>query len=179
MDNEGVYSSSVVIAVRSPKAAERLLAKGVSIGGSLKKATRFERSGPDVLCLRCCEWGHAAHQCDSAPKCRLCAGSHQEEEHKCIVEGCKARKGRSCIHMVRKCANCDGKHEASSHKCPHKSRAISDAKGRSREKAEVPEPEQGLALEDIPVERADEAMLDIEGDKPSGDSEPENDKAAC
>lgn len=62
-----------------------------------------KQSGTVIRCYGCQQFGHIAKNCQAAPKCVVCAGSH--------------RSDFSCKNTV-KCGNCEGGHLSSDKKCP-------------------------------------------------------------
>jgi hypothetical protein len=126
---EEINNSSVVFAVKERSAADRLCTKGLRAAGVYYTVERYIPDGPDVICTRCCDWGHIEEKCKhSTPRCMWCAGNHRSSDHRCIVTLCSAKPGDRCKHTTEKCCNCGGNHNARSKHCPRKIEAIRRAK---------------------------------------------------
>jgi hypothetical protein len=128
---EEIKSSSVVLAVKDRAVADRLRTKGLKAAGVHYTVERYVAEGPDVLCARCCAWGHIEEKCKHpTARCMWCAGNHRSSDHRCLVTGCSAKPGDRCPHTqaIEKCCNCGGKHNARSKHCPQKTEAIRRAK---------------------------------------------------
>ena len=79
----------------------RFLNTKITVGG---QDCIVERQQVSVIrCYACQQFGHIAKNCQAAPKCVVCAGSH--------------RSDFSCGDPVR-CGNCEGDHLSSDRKCP-------------------------------------------------------------
>ena len=53
----------------------------------------YEEVRPDVGCGHCSEWGHIEAQCPrTAARCGWCAEGLTTREHRCPVQGCRAKK---------------------------------------------------------------------------------------
>ncbi|MPC63307.1 hypothetical protein E2C01_057404 [Portunus trituberculatus] len=77
---------------------------------------------PD-LCRHCSRWGHKEWRCQSAPRCRYCAGSHKSIQ--CLI---KIKEGTK---IPPHCCNCAGDHNAHSVLCtvkpqPHRELATDE-----------------------------------------------------
>lgn len=57
----------------------------------------------------------------------ICAREHTTSEHRCLVEGCRAGRGRLCPYGTAKCANCAGPHSARADACAAKREAWQSA----------------------------------------------------
>ena len=127
---------------------ETLIRKGgLRLQGRGYEVEAYEEVRPDVGCGHCCEWGHIEPQYSrTAAHCGWCAEGHTTKDHRCPVEGCRARKGHWRQHTVPKCANCRGPHFARANACPKKA-ARGDAKGwrspspKWRQRGEASQPE--------------------------------------
>ena len=111
-----IKRSTLVLTMKSKKAADVIMAKGLSFGGRRHEVERFWERGEGGMCMRCCGRDHFG-QCAEDPKCFVCAGDHEGNKHECTAEGCRKRSG-PCEHHVAKCANCKGPHAATSRRCP-------------------------------------------------------------
>lgn len=117
-ESGNIKRSTLVLTVKSKKAADVILAKGLSFGGRRHETERFWERGEGGMCMRCCGRDHFG-QCTEEPKCFVCAGDHEGSKHECTAEGCSKRSA-PCEHQVAKCANCKGPHTATSPRCPEK-----------------------------------------------------------
>lgn len=117
-DSGYIERSTLVLTVKSKKAADVILAKGLSFGGRRHEVERFLERGEGGMCMRCCGRDHFG-QCTEGPKCFVCAGEHEGRKHECIAESCSKRSG-PCEHHAAKCANCGGPHPATSPRCPER-----------------------------------------------------------
>jgi hypothetical protein len=117
-DSGSIKRSTLVLTVKSKRAADTILAKGLSFGGRRHEAERFWEKGEDRICLHCYDRGHFG-KCTKAPRCFVCAGGHEGSEHQCEVEGCNG-KAEACKHQEAKCVKCKGPHLATSQKCPER-----------------------------------------------------------
>jgi hypothetical protein len=113
-----IKRSTLVLTVKSKKAADVIMAKGLTFGGRRHEVERFWERGEGGMCLRCCARDHFG-QCNEDPKCFICAGDHEGSKHGCTAEGCSQTSG-PCEHHVAKCANCKGPHPATSPRCPER-----------------------------------------------------------
>ncbi|MPC19399.1 hypothetical protein E2C01_012312 [Portunus trituberculatus] len=69
-----------------------------------------ERYTPEPdLCRHCSRWGHKEWRCQSAPRCRYCAGPHKSVQ--CLD---KIKEGTK---IPPRCSNCGGNHNAHSTLC--------------------------------------------------------------
>jgi ElaB/YqjD/DUF883 family membrane-anchored ribosome-binding protein len=126
---EEIKSSSVVLAVKDRAVADRLRTKGLKAAGVYYAVERYVAEGPDVICARCCTWGHIEEKCNHpTPRCMWCAGNHRSSDHRCLVTVCSAKPGDRCKHVTEECCNCGGNHNARSKHCPRKIEAIRRAK---------------------------------------------------
>ena len=113
-----IKRSTLVLTVKSKKAADVIMAKGLTFGGRRHEVERFWERGEGGMCMRCCARDHFG-QCNEDPKCFICAGDHEGSKHGCTAEGCSQTSG-PCEHHVAKCANCKGPHPATSPRCPER-----------------------------------------------------------
>lgn len=127
-----IERSTLVLTVKSKKAADVIMAKGLTFGGKRHEVERFWEKGEGGMCMRCCGRDHFG-QCTEEPKCFVCAGDHEGSKHECIAEGCSKRSA-SCKHLVAKCANCKGPHPATSPRCPDRR---SSRQSRQKKEAEM------------------------------------------
>jgi hypothetical protein len=153
---EEIKSSSVVLAVKDRAVADRLRTKGLKAAGVYYAVERYVAEGPDVICARCCTWGHIEEKCKHpTPRCMWCAGNHRSSDHRCLVTVCSAKPGDRCKHVTEKCCNCGGNHNARSKHCPQKIEAIRRAKalrsGGSKEaspSAKINQPPTGTSSQE-------------------------------
>lgn len=117
-DSGAIKRSTLVLTVKTKRAADAILAKGLSIGGRRHEAERFWERGEGRMCMQCCGGDHFG-KCAETAKCYICAGEHEGAKHQCAVEGCN-KKAEPCEHHAVKCANCGGPHVATSRKCPER-----------------------------------------------------------
>jgi hypothetical protein len=110
-----IKRSTLVLTVKSKKAADVILAKGLTFGGRRHEVERFWERGEGGICIRCCGRDHFGQYTED-PKCFLCAENHEGSKHECTAEGRSKRSG-SCEHHVAKCVNCEGPHPATSSRC--------------------------------------------------------------
>lgn len=113
-----IKRSTLVLTVKSKRAADAMLAKGLSFGGRRHEVERFWETGEGGMCMRCCGRDHFG-KCTEEAKCFVCAGDHEGSKHLCAVQGCD-KKSEPCAHQVAKCTNCKGQHPATSRRCPER-----------------------------------------------------------
>jgi hypothetical protein len=113
-----IKRSTLVLTVKSKRAADAMLAKGLSFGGRRHEVERFWETGEGGMCMRCCGRDHFG-KCAEEAKCFVCAGDHEGMKYQCAVEGC-GKKSEPCEHHVAKCVNCKGPHPATSRRCPER-----------------------------------------------------------
>ena len=121
----------------------------------------YEEDRPNALCQRCGSWGHVAPHCKAKePKCSLCAKEHTTSDRRCLVEGCRAGKGRLCPRGTAKCANCGGPHGVRADACA----ATREARQNARRWKSPPPPrrEQGAEGPTEALETADPAIQEEE-----------------
>ncbi|KAI7695416.1 hypothetical protein KC353_g17883 [Hortaea werneckii] len=114
-DSGAIKRSTLVLTVKTKRAADAILAKGLSFGGRRHEAERFWEKGEGIMCMQCCSRDHLG-KCAEVAKCYICAGDHEGSEHQCAAKGC-GKKSEPCEHHMAKCANCGGAHVATSRKC--------------------------------------------------------------
>jgi len=131
---EGKKASTVVLAVKGSKMAEKVLKGGLRAAGVKYDVEKFMHSGPDSICEVCSTWGHVDSKCGSLKMlaCMLCVGRHLTKDHQCNVVGCKANTGQNCTHNVDKCVSCKGNHIAKANCCVKKQEAITTAREERR-----------------------------------------------
>jgi hypothetical protein len=111
--NREINFSTIIITVRNKLKADELMAKGLHFGGYNHKVDRYWETGPAEICPKCLEYGHTSFGgCSRTPKCYICAGNHEANEHKCPITGCSTPAGKAYIHLPVKCINCKGLHFA-------------------------------------------------------------------
>jgi hypothetical protein len=132
--NREINFSTIVITVPNKLVADKLMAQGLYFGGHNHMADRYWETGPEEICPKCLEYGHTSFGgCSKTPKCYICAGNHQANEHKCPITGCSTPVGKACIHLPIKCINCKGPHFAISNNCPKKRAVIEEAKRKKQD----------------------------------------------
>jgi DNA-binding ferritin-like protein len=114
-DSGAIKRSTLVLTVKTKRAADTILVKGLSFGGRRHEAERFWERGEGRMCMQCCGGDHFG-KCAEETNCYICAGEHEGAKHQCAVEGCN-KKAEPCEHLMVKCANCRGPHVATSRKC--------------------------------------------------------------
>ena len=70
-----------------------------------------QKYGP-IRCRNCQMWGHGAKNCNLPTACMFCAGNHQTDDCKYVIQG------RTTPDYVPKCKNCDGAHSSNFNDCP-------------------------------------------------------------
>lgn len=152
--NGSIKRSTLVLTVKSKKAADAILAKGLNFGGRRHEVERFWERGEGGMCMRCCGRDHLG-QCTEDPKCFVCAGDHEGSKHECTAEGCSKRSA-PCEHRAAKCANCKGPHLATSPRCPERR-----ASRQSRQQKETDMRSSPPAMESV----AEDEDLTTSGDQ--------------
>lgn len=158
-DSGSIKRSTLVLTVKNKKAADVILAKGLSFGGRRHEVERFWERGQGGMCMRCCGRDHFG-QCTEEVKCFVCAGEHEGSKHECTAESCSKRSG-PCEHRAAKCANCGGPHPATSRRCPERR---SSRPTRERKVTEVrsspPAMETAPEQDDCPIQ-GDQAEMEV------------------
>jgi len=130
-NNREIRFSTITITVRNKAEADSLIAKGLYFGGYNHTVDRYWEVGPEEICPRCLEYGHTSYRgCNKPPKCYICTGNHEANEHKCQITGCSAIQGKACVYLPVKCIYCKGPHLATSNNCPKRREVIEEAKKR-------------------------------------------------
>ena len=138
--NREINFSTIIITVRNKLEADEFMAKGLHFGGYNHKVDRYWETGPAEICPKCLEYGHTSFGgCSRTPKCYICAGNHEANEHKYPITGCSTPAGKACIHLPVKCINCKGPHFAISNSCPKKRAAIEEAKRKKQDEKRLKE----------------------------------------
>ena len=130
--------SSLVFATTDEEAARRILKqKFLAAFGRHCSVRAFQDRPPVTQCRNCWRLDHTTQQCKSDPRCRICSGAHQEENHQhtnpssCHRCSHAQEMGDSmdttaeghCPHDIR-CINCLGNsnveqnHPADARRCP-------------------------------------------------------------
>jgi hypothetical protein len=139
-NNKEINFSTIIITVRNKIEADELMAKGLYFGGYNHKVDRYWETGPAEICPKCLEYGHTSFGgCSKTPKCYICAGNHEANEHKCPITGCSTPAGKACIHLPVKCINCKGPHLAISNSCPKKRAAIEEVRRKKQDEKRLKE----------------------------------------
>jgi hypothetical protein len=89
-ENGTIKRSTLVLTVKSKRAADTIMAKGLSFGGRRHEAERFWERGQGGMCMRCCGRDHF-RKCIEEAKCFVCAGTYEGKEHECTIESCSKR----------------------------------------------------------------------------------------
>jgi hypothetical protein len=161
-----IKRSTLVLTVKSKKAADVIMAKGLTFGGRRHEVERFWERGEGGMCMRCCGRDHFG-QCSEDPKCFVCAGDHGGSKHGCTAEGC-SKMSALCEHQVAKCANCKGPHPATSPRCPEKRSSRQTRQQRQAEMRSSPP-----AMEPVEEEEEEEEEdLIMNGDQMEMESTP-------
>src|SRR5947207_842094 len=107
------------------------MTKGLYFGGYNHKVDRYWETRPAEICPKCLEYGHTSFGGYSrTPKCYICAGNYEINEHKCPITGCFILTGKAYIYLPVKCINCKGSYFAISNNCLKKKVAIKEVKKR-------------------------------------------------
>jgi hypothetical protein len=105
------------------------MAKGLYFGGYNYKVDRYWETGLVEICFKCLEYGYTSFGgCSKTPKCYICAGNHEANEHKCPITGCFILTGKAYIYLPVKYINCKGSYFAISNSCLKKRAAIEEVK---------------------------------------------------
>lgn len=91
-----IKRSTLVLTVKSKKAADVIMAKGLTFGGKRHEVERFWEKGEGGMCMRCCGRDHFG-QCTEDPKCFVCAGDHEGSKHDCNVNVLEAEQTRALV----------------------------------------------------------------------------------
>ncbi|KAF2802658.1 uncharacterized protein BDZ99DRAFT_337225, partial [Mytilinidion resinicola] len=91
-----------ILSINTACTANRLIERGIVIGGILHTVERYEAACRATQCYKCQSYGHISTHCRRDPRCGACAGSHDT---------------RDCESEARKCANCKMEHPAWSANC--------------------------------------------------------------
>jgi len=161
-DNKEINFSTIVVTVRNKLEADRLMANGLYFRGFNHHVDRYWETGPEEICPRCLEYGHYSYRkCTKAPRCYICAGNHEANEHKCLITGCSALPGKECIHLLIKCIHCKGPHLAISNSCPKRRAAIEEAKAKKQAAKDLAASRKRIQVV-IPVKKRQEAACPTE-----------------
>ncbi|KAF8584480.1 hypothetical protein K439DRAFT_1282226, partial [Ramaria rubella] len=96
--------SSVIIAFATQENADELVKRrGIFMFGHQASTRAYVDIPPLRYCTNCWLLDHPTRSCQKKPRCRLCAGEHSEENHKCNL--CDSM-GSACDHTVVKCVHC-------------------------------------------------------------------------
>lgn len=154
-----IKRSTLVLTVKSKKAADVFLAKGLSFGGRRHEVERFWERGEGGMCMRCCGRDHFG-QCDEKAKCFVCAGEHEGSKHECVAEICTKRSG-PCEHHAAKCANCGGPHPATSPRCPERRSSRQTRQQKVTEMRSSPPAMETAPEQDDSVIQEDQAEMEV------------------
>jgi hypothetical protein len=102
----GKKSSSLIVFLTSPQAANKAIREGFVEGGEVHIVERFQTGCGIVQCYRCSGYGHIAKHCRVEARCGHCGLSHE-------TRSCE--KGKEAKSY---CVNCRGPHKAWSEDCP-------------------------------------------------------------
>ena len=156
-DSGSIKRSTLVLTVKSKKAADVILAKGLSFGGRRHEVERFWERGEGRICMRCCGRDHFG-QCTEDARCFVCAGEHEGSKHECTAEICSKRSG-PCEHQVAKCANCKGPHPATSRRCPERRSSHQTRQRKVSEMRSSPPAMESAAGQDDLSDHGDQADI--------------------
>ena len=130
--------SSLVFATTDEEAARKILKqKYLAAFGRHCSVRAFQDRPPVTQCRNCWRFDHTTQQCKAVTRCRICSGSHQEEDHqytnpsKChrcsqaqeLGDSMDTTTEGHCPHDIR-CINCLGNssveqnHPADARRCP-------------------------------------------------------------
>lgn len=130
----GIKKSSMVVSLTSQEDAATLLRlRTLYVFGARCMVTRYEERDAFTPCTNC--WSpvarHRPSRCPGAARCRICAGQHHTDDHRC-TECSEANGGdedmsgatpKACAHLPAKCVNCMGAHEANDPRCSYRKKA--------------------------------------------------------
>jgi hypothetical protein len=142
-ESGSIKRSILVSTVKSEKAADAIVAKGLSFKGRHHEIERFRERGRGGMCMRCCGRDHFG-QCTEDPKYFVCVGDHKGSKHECTVEGCGKRSG-PCEHHAAEYANCKAPHPATSPRCPERRSGRQTRKQKETEMRSSPPPLESAA----------------------------------
>ncbi|POS86360.1 hypothetical protein EPUL_000572 [Erysiphe pulchra] len=79
--------SLIYFTVKTASEADRIIKQRLHFGGRYHKVESYRRVGPDMICPKCCHWGHTTYGCATPEKvrCAICAESHLTIDHKCPI----------------------------------------------------------------------------------------------
>ena len=117
-ESGSIKRSILVSTVKSEKAADVIVAKGLSLKGRRHEVERFWERGRSGLCMRCCGRDHFG-QCTGDTKCSICVGDHEGSKHECTVEDW-GKRSRPCEHHATEYANSKVPHPATLPRCPER-----------------------------------------------------------
>ncbi|KAG6898485.1 hypothetical protein C0993_006545, partial [Termitomyces sp. T159_Od127] len=119
------YSSVVLEFAKEDDAKMVLATRYIAMYTNFCEVVHHADRPPVLQCSNCWTLGHHVSRCKQPTKCRLCAGNHNETEHRREenqnmgqeMEGDGGEKERQA-----KCANCSGNHPATERNCPERKR---------------------------------------------------------
>lgn len=76
-----IKRSTLVLTVKSKRAAGAMLAKGLSFGGRRYEVERFWETGEGGMCMCCCGRDYFGKYTEEA-KCFVCTGEHEGSKHR-------------------------------------------------------------------------------------------------
>ena len=139
-NNREINFSTIIITVRNKLKADKLIAKELHFGGYNHRVDRYWETGPAEICPKCLDYGHTSYRGFSGtPKCYICAGSHEANEHKCLITGCSVPVEKACIHLSIKCIHCKGPHLIIFNNCSKKRAAIKEVKKKKQDQKRLKE----------------------------------------
>ncbi|KAF5374648.1 hypothetical protein D9615_009020 [Tricholomella constricta] len=116
--------SSVVLEFKSEDDAKALLAtKRVAAFARFCEVVLHTDRPPVTQCSNCWAYGHHTGRCRNDTKCRICAGPHQERDHRN-----PPTDDSTTNRQQFKCTNCGDDHPATNRKCAERARAAGTSK---------------------------------------------------
>lgn len=79
-NNGSIKRSTLILTVKSKRAADAILAKGLSFGRRRHKVERFWEKGEGRVCLHYYGQDHFS-KCTEAPRCFIYAGEYEGSKH--------------------------------------------------------------------------------------------------
>ncbi|KAG6875128.1 hypothetical protein C0992_005124 [Termitomyces sp. T32_za158] len=130
------YSSVVLEFAKEEDAKTVLAARYITMYTNFCEVVHHADRSPVLQCSKCWALGHHVSRCKNLAKCRLCAGSyseteHRQEEYQQMLEDEPDQEGSEQRNKnTEKCANCGGNHPATERKCPERIRYQTTARER-------------------------------------------------
>ena len=114
--------STMVITIVGQYTIDTIGTKTLSICNRICRLATFYALGANVLCGKCCKYGHETAACkEDSFTCGVCGEDHQTSKHDCDKVNCKG--GGRCIHGPYKCVNCNSAtHTSIDPNCPERAK---------------------------------------------------------